>query len=95
MFAERSKNSGLEAQLHDNCDRLKKYEAEIRKKEEKNEALLLEIRSLNDALIVEKAHKQVAVPPPRPWRSRSRGGRRRSAGRAGAGRGGGCSGSEV
>jgi hypothetical protein len=39
--------------------KVKKYEVESKKKEEKNEGLLVEIRTLKDALIVERNEKQV------------------------------------
>ncbi len=40
---------------------MKKIELESKKREEKNEALLLEIRTLKDALIAERTEKQVVL----------------------------------
>jgi hypothetical protein len=42
-------------------EKLKRYEAENKRKEEKNEALMTEIRMLKDALIVERNEKQVIL----------------------------------
>lgn len=62
---ERRKKAKLTEDLTAIEDKLKKYEVENKKKEEKNEALIAEIKSLKDALIVERNHKQVFIPRPR------------------------------
>ena len=54
LIGEREANRKLEGQLYERAERLKKIQVETKKREEKNEALLLEIRSLKDALIAER-----------------------------------------
>jgi len=51
LLSERQANKQLEDQLYQRGEKLKKMEMESKKREEKNEALLLEIRSLKDALV--------------------------------------------
>lgn len=58
---QRKENCQLEDELHHLYEEIRKKETEGKKRDDKNESLLLEIRVLRDILIAEKNEREVLL----------------------------------